>query len=172
MRLRASTRAAAFAVAVAGFAGSMTGIAWAPKNLFGSGIATTCEVRDGGAGQFQGSISLTGFTVSRGTLFGVGTMTGTCTPDAGSGFKATEIPHGSLALVPLSIETLSCDVLDVVLGDVSISSVGMTVHTAGRHLTVAPGSKAETARFCAAARLAGARSAVDMITPLNHLIFQ
>lgn len=172
MRLRASTRAAAFAVAVAGFAGSMTGVAWAPKNLFGSGIATTCEMRDGGTGQFQGTISLTGFTVTRGALVGVGTMTGTCTPDAGSTFKATEIPHGSVALVPLSMETISCDVLDVILGDVSIGSVGMTVHTAGRHLTVAPATRAEQARFCAAARLAGVRSAGQMITPLNHLIFQ
>ena len=171
MELRRSTRVAAFAVAVMAFAGSMTGIAWAPKNLFGSGIATTCDVRDGGTGQFQGSISLTGFSVSRGQLVGVGTMTGICSPDDGSTFKEMTLPP-TLALAPLSIDALTCDVLDVILGDVSISSAGMTVHLAGRHLTVAPATKAERGRFCAAARLLDARPAAEMITPLNHLIFQ
>jgi hypothetical protein len=165
------TRIAAFAVAVTAFAGSMTGIAWAPKNLFGSGIASTCEVKDGGTGQFAGSISLTGFTVTKGGIAGVGTVTGACTPDAGSAFKEIRVT-GAMAFVPLTIETLSCDVLDIVLGDVSLSNEGVTIHLAGRHLAVAPATKAEQARFCAAAKLLGARPAADMITPLNHLIFQ
>jgi hypothetical protein len=172
MRVRAATRAAAFAIAVAAFAGSMTGIAWAPKNLFGSGIATTCEVKDGGTGQFQGSLTITGFTVTKGQLVGVGTMSGTCTPDIGSTFKEEQLPLGTALLVPFSIDALTCDTLDLILGDISVSSVGMTVHTAGRHLVVAPATKAERARFCAAAKVVGARSAVEAITPLNHLIFQ
>lgn len=163
---------AAFAVAVTAFAGSMTGIAWAPKNLLGAGISASCNLADSGAGTFQGSISITGFTVDRGQLAAVGTMTGTCTPDVGGTAKPGEIPQGTMVLVPVSIDLLTCDVLDLLLGNVSIPSLGMTVFLSGRHLAVAPATKAERGRFCAAANLVGVRSPADVVTPLNHLIFQ
>lgn len=75
-------------------------------------------------------------------------------------------------LVPISIDLLTCDVLDVLLGEVPVGAVGMTVDLSGRHLTVAPASKAERSRFCAAARLLEERPATQMATALNHLIFQ
>ncbi|HEV2756317.1 MAG TPA: hypothetical protein VG318_11150 [Actinomycetota bacterium] len=172
MELRRSTRIGAFVVAVMAFAGSMTGIAWAPKNLLGAGITASCSLTDSGAGTFQGSISVTGFTVVRDGLAAVGTMTGTCTPDVGGTAKPVEIPQGTAVVVPVTIDLLTCDVLDVQLGNTSIPQLGMTVFLSGRHLVVAPGAKAERARFCAAARLLAERPAASMTTALNHLIFQ
>lgn len=75
-------------------------------------------------------------------------------------------------LVPVTIDLLTCDALDVLLGNVSIPDLGMTVFLSGRHLAVAPATKAERARFCAAARILAERPAASMVTPLNHLIFQ
>ena len=173
MKVRRSARVAAFAVAVMAFAGSMTGIAWAPKNLFGSGLSAACDVKDGGAGSFQGSLTITGFTVVKDQLAGVGSMTGTCTPNGGGRTgKPVEIPHGTSVLVPLSIDLLTCDVLDLLLGDVAVGDVGMSVYLSGRHLAVAPMGKAERARFCAAARVIATHPAVEKVIPLNHLIFQ
>lgn len=172
MELRRSTRIAAFGVAVMAFAGSMTGIAWAPKNLLGAGISASCEQKGTGAGTFQGSISVTGFTVVKDGLAAVGTMTGVCVPDAGGTAKPAEIPQGTMVLVPVTIDLITCDALDVLLGNVSIPELGLTVFLSGRHLTVAPATKAERARFCAAARMLAERPATSMVTALNHLIFQ
>lgn len=167
MRLRGSTRAAAFAVAVAAFAGSMTGIAWAPKNLSVHVIEADCEVKDAGTGAFLGSVTLTGFTILRGQLFGVASVTGTCTV-AGRNVAVSE----QRALVPVSIQELSCAKLDLMLGDLASASAGTTVRTAGSHLLVVPGSRSAEARFCAAERLAGIRPIADMLTPLGQLLFQ
>ena len=154
------------------FAGSMTGIAWAPKNLLGAGITAPCDLKDAGAGTFQGSISVTGFTVVKDQLAAVGTMTGTCSPDVGGTTKPVEIPQGTMVLVPLAIDLITCDVLDVLLGNASIPALGMTVFLSGRHLAVAPGTKAERARFCAAAKMLAERPPATVVTALNHLIFQ
>lgn len=169
MRFRASTRAAAFVIAVAGFAGSMTGVAWAPKNLSVQVIEAGCEVKDAGPGAFLGSVSLTGFTLVKGQLFGVGTVTGTCTLASGARVVA---PARGGVLVPISIQELSCDELDLVLGDVAIASVGMTVRTSGMHLFLSPGTSGAQARFCAAERLAAVRPLTEMLTPLGQLLFQ
>ncbi len=159
-------------MAVTAFAGSMTGIAWAPKNLLGAGITASCDLRDSGAGTFQGSISITGFTVVEDELAAVGTMTGTCTPEIGGAARPVEIPQGTTVVVPLAIDELTCDVLDLLLGTVSIPDLGMTVFLSGRHLVVAPATKAERARFCAAARLLGERPAASVVGALNRLIFR
>jgi hypothetical protein len=163
---------AAFAVAVMAFAGSMTGIAWAPKNLLGAGITAPCEQKDTGAGTFQGSISITGFTVVKDQLAAVGTITGVCTPEIGGDAKPVPIPQGTMVLVPLTIDLLTCDVLDVLLGNVPVPELGMTVFLSGRHLAVAPSTKAERARFCAAAKLLEQRPAASVAPALNQLIFQ
>jgi hypothetical protein len=169
VRLRRSTRAAAFAVAVAGFVGSMTGIAWAPKNLSVHVIEADCDVKDAGTGSFLGTVTMTGFTVVKGQLFGVTTVSGTCTLPSG---RRVVVPERERALVPVSIQELSCAKLDMVLGDVSIASVGTTVRTAGMHLFVFPDSKGAEARLCAAADLAARHSLSEMLTPLSHLLFQ
>lgn len=168
MRLRASTRAAAFAVAVAGFAGAMTGVAWAPKNLSVHVIETSCEVKNAGSGAFLGSVTLTGFTVDKGQVVGVVTVNGTCT----IGASRIATPTDSRVLVPVSIQELSCAQLDLVLGDVALASAGMTLRSAGIHIVLAPGSRGDEARFCAAERLVAVRSLAEMITPLNHLVVQ
>ncbi len=62
--------------------------------------------------------------------------------------------------------------LDLLLGTVSIPDLGMTVFLSGRHLVVAPATKAERARFCAAARLLGERPAASVVGALNRLIFR
>lgn len=167
MRLRGSTRAAAFAVAVAAFAGSMTGIAWAPKNLSVHVIEAACEVKDAGTGSFLGSVTLTGFTTIRGQLFGVASVEGTCTV-AGRAVTVSE-PR---ALVPVSIQELSCAKLDLLLGDLASASANTTVRTAGSHLLVVPGTRGAEARFCAAQRLAGMRPVSEMLTPLSQLLLQ
>lgn len=167
MRVRGSTRWAAFAVAVAGFVGSMTGVAWAPKNLSVHVIEADCEVKDAGTGAFLGSVTLTGFTTIRGQLFGVATVDGGCTV---AGRKVVVAQQG--ALVPISIQELSCAKLDLLLGDLSIASAATTVRTAGSQLLVVPGSRGAEARFCAAERLAGVRPIAEMLTPLGHLLFQ
>ena len=167
MTFSASTRAAVLAIAVAGFAGSMTGIAWAPKNLSVHVIEAGCQVKDAGTGAFLGTVSMTGLTVVKGQVFGVATVSGTCS----LGARNLVVTERS-ALVPVSIQELSCAKLDLLLGEVSISSAGMTLGTAGMHLFVVPGSRSDEARLCAAAGLAARRSVGEMLTPLNHLIFQ
>ena len=167
MRLRGSTRAAAFFVAVMAFAGSMTGVAWAPKNLSAHVIEAGCDVQGAGEGTFLGSVSLSGFTMIGDQLFGVGTMSGTCATRSGR----TVVSGGSL-LVPVSIQELSCHELDLLLGDTSVASAGLTVDTAGMHLFLSPGTKGSMARFCAAERLAANRSVAEMLTPLSQLLFQ
>jgi hypothetical protein len=169
LRLRASTRAAAFAVAVAGFAGSMTGVAWAPKNLSVHVIEAVCEVKNVGSGAFLGAVTLTGFTLDKGQVVGVATVTGTCTLGPGSTVAA---PAGTTVLVPVTIQELSCHELELTLGNVSIAAASMTLQTAGTQVFLSPGSRADEARFCAAARLAGTRSLAESLSPLNHLIFQ
>ena len=169
MRFRGSARTAAFAVAVTAFAGSMTGIAWAPKNLTVHVIEAGCEVDQSGAGAFLGAVTMTGFTVVDGQLLGVATVSGTCTLAGGS---RVAIPEGARALVPVSIQELSCAKLDLLLGDVSIASAATTVQTTGMHLVVFPGSKGDAARFCAAADLAARRSVVEMLRPLSQLFFR
>ncbi len=164
MRSRVPTRAAAFAVAVMAFAGSMTGVAWAPKNLSAHVIEAACEVKDAGAGEFLGSVSLTGFTTVDGQLFGAGTVSGTCTT------RSTKALVTGAILVPVSIQELSCHELDLVLGDVSSGNV--TVRTAGMHLFMSPGTRASMARFCAAERLAATRPLEEMLTPLSQLLLQ
>ncbi len=168
MRLRGSTRAAAFAVAVAAFAGSMTGIAWAPKNLSVQVIEAGCGVKDAGTGSFLGSVSLTGFTTAKDQIVGVATVTGTCTLTNG----ARTLPAGTSVLVPLSILELSCHELELLLGDVAIASAGMTLETGGLSIFLSPGSRGDQAKFCAAARLAATRSLAEMLTPLGQLLFQ
>lgn len=167
MRLRGSTWAAAFAVAVAGFVGSMTGVAWAPKNLSTHVVEAACDVKDQGAGAFLGSFSLTGFTTIRDQLFAVGTASGTCTTRGGN----VVVTEASL-LVPVSVEELSCHELDLLLGDTAIASSGMTVDTSGTHVYLSPGTRGAMARFCAAERLAATRPFADMLTPLSQLLFQ
>lgn len=167
MRLRASTRAAAFAVAVAGFTGSMTGIAWAPKNLSVHVIETSCEVRDAGSGGFLGSVTLTGFTMVRDRLFATATVDGTCTLANGT---KVGVPRSSTASVPVTVQELSCDELNLLLEDVSVG--GMTIHTGGTNLSIFPSSKGALARFCAAERLAANRSVGEMLTPLSQLLFR
>lgn len=164
MRMRGTTRAAAFAVAVAGFVGSMTGIAWAPKNLSVHVIEADCQVGSG-SGDFLGSVTLTGFTVVNGVVFGVATLDGKCTL-AGS----QVLVRGDRVAVPVSIEELSCHELELVLGDFSVG--GTTVRAAGTHLFLSPGSRAAQARFCAAERLAATHSVAEMTSPLSHLLFQ
>ena len=167
LRFRASTRVAAFGVAVAGFVGSMTGIAWAPKNLSVHVIEADCDVRDAGTGAFLGTVTMTGFTIVRGQLFGVATVSGTCA----LGARNVVVTQRS-ALVPVSIQELSCAKLDLLLGDVSIASAGTTLRTAGMHAFVFPASRGDEARLCAAADLAARHSVAEMLTPLSHLIFQ
>ncbi len=163
MRMRGSTRAAALAVAVAGFVGSMTGIAWAPKNLSVHVIEADCQA-GAGSGDFLGSVALTGFTVVDGTLFGVAAVDGKCT--LGSG----QVPvTGNRVAVAVSIEELSCHELELVLGDFSLG--GTVVETAGTHLFLSPGSRAAQARFCAAERLAATHSVAEMTSPLSRLLF-
>lgn len=164
MGFRVPTRAGAFAVAVMAFAGSMTGVAWAPKNLSAHVIEAACEVQGAGTGEFLGSISLTGFTTADGQLAGVGTLTGTCTT------RSTKTVANGSILVPVSVQELSCHELDLVLGDVS--TAGMTVRTAGMHVYLSPGTKGAMARFCTAERLAATRPLTEMLTPLGHLLFQ
>ncbi|HYO60684.1 MAG TPA: hypothetical protein VEU29_02165 [Actinomycetota bacterium] len=166
MRLRRSTRAAAFAVAVAGFVGSMTGIAWAPKNLSVHVIEAACDVKDAGSGEFVGSVTLTGFTLVKNQLFGVATVSGTCTLPNGTRVVTSERER---ALVPVSIQELSCAKLDLLLADVSIGTT--TLRTGGMHLFVFPGSKGDEAKLCAAADMAARRSVAEMLTPLSHLLF-
>jgi hypothetical protein len=146
----------------------MTGIAWAPKNLSVHVIESACDVKDAGSGGFVGSVTMTGFTLVEDRLFGVATVSGTCTLSSGG----RVVTDRRRALVPVSIKELSCAKLDLLAGDVSIASTGTTVRTAGTHLYVFPDSKGAEARLCAAAALAEKHSLADMLTPLNHLIFQ
>lgn len=147
----------------------MTGIAWAPKNLSVHVIEAGCDVKDAGSGSFLGAVTMTGFTVVNGQLFGVATLSGTCTLPSG---RRVVVPDREQALVPVSIQELSCAKLDMVLGDVSLASVGTTVRTAGMHLLVFPDSKGTQARLCAAADLAARRSVAEMLTPLGQLLFR
>lgn len=158
---------AAFAVAVMAFAGSMTGVAWAPKNLSVHVIEAPCEVKDAGAGDFLGSVTLTGFTTVKGQLFGVASVSGTCTVGA----RRVKVAEQS-ALVPLTIQELSCAKLDLLLGDVGIASADTTIRTAGMQLLLSPGSRGAEARFCAAERLAATRPVTEMLTPLSQLLLQ
>ena len=145
----------------------MTGVAWAPKNLSVHGIEAGCEVPDAGSGGFLGSVTLVGFTLVDGRLLGVATVDGRCT--IGS---TPVVVSGARAVVPVSVQELSCDELELILGDLSIASAGMTVQTAGSHLFVSPGSRGDQAKFCAAARLAETRSLAQMLTPLSQLLFR
>lgn len=146
----------------------MTGVAWAPKNLSVHVVESACDVKDAGSGAFLGSVTMTGFTLVKDQLFGVATVSGTCTlPSA-----RRVVTDRQRALVPLSIVELSCAQLDLLLADVSIPSTGTTVRTAGTHLYVFPDSKGLQARLCAASALAAKHSLAEMLTPLNHLIFQ
>ena len=167
MKVRGSTRAAAFAVAVAGFVGSMTGIAWAPKNLSVQVIEAGCAVKGAGSGSFLGSVTMTGLTMTNGQLAGVATVAGTCT--LGSGAKVV-LPAGTSVVVPVSIQELSCHELELTLGH--IASTSMTLQTGGLQLFLSPGSRGDQARFCAAARLAATRPLADVLTPLSQLLFQ
>lgn len=167
MRFRASTRAAAFAVAVMGFVGSMTGIAWAPKNLSVQVIEAPCEVKTVGSGSFLGSVTLTGFTMVKDQLTGVADVNGTCTLASG----AKTAVRGTGVLVPLSILELSCDDLTLrVLSDLTLA--GTTVKTANLDLFLTPGTPAAQARYCAAERLASTHSVAAMLTPLSQLLFR
>lgn len=167
MRFRASTKAAAFAVAVTGFVGSMTGIAWAPKNLSVLVIEAPCDVKTTGPGAFLGSVSLTGFAMVKDQLTGVAEVNGTCTTSSGGKLAV----RGAGVLVPLSILELSCDELALrLLGDVTVGST--TVKTAGLDIFLSAGTPAAHARFCAAERLAASRSVATMLTPLSQLLFQ
>ncbi len=162
-------RLGAFVVATAAFAGSMTGVAWAPKNLFGFGMTAGCATRDGG-GLFQGSVNLTGFTTQDGKLMALGTITGTCIPDADS-TKFVQL-RDQAVLVPVAVSLATCDALDLTLGIVQVPSLGVTVDLTGKHLVAAPATKAERGRFCAAANLLGARPAEEVAIPLTNLIFR
>lgn len=155
------------AVAVAGFAGSMTSVAWAPKNLSTHVIEADCTVANVGTGSFLGSISLTGFTMVGDQIAGVGTVSGTCTT------ASTKVitPRTSV-VVPLTIQELSCHELELLLGDVTYPGTGLTLETGGLTLFLSPGSSSAQARYCAAERLAGIRSLADMLTPLSQLLFQ
>ncbi len=166
MKVRGSTKAAAFAVAVAGFVGSMTGIAWAPKNLSVHVIEDDCTVANGASGTFLGSVTVSGFTLSGHRLFGVATVSGSCT--AGSQKVVVE----DQALVPVSIQELSCEELSLLLGDITAAAAGVTIGTSGTNLSVFPASRGARARFCAAERLAETRPAAEMLTPLSQLLFQ
>lgn len=146
----------------------MTGIAWAPKNLSVHVVETSCDVKDAGSGAFIGAVTLTGFTMVRDQLFGVATVSGTCTLGNGTRVAAPE----SRALVQLSIQELSCDELNLLLDDVGIAAAGMTVHTGGMNLSLFPGSRGDQARFCAAARLAANRPIAEVLTPLSQLLFR
>jgi hypothetical protein len=145
----------------------MTGIAWAPKNLSVHVIEAGCDVKDAGTGDFLGSVTMTGFTTVKGQLFGVASVSGTCTLPG----RKVLVAERS-ALVPVSIQGLSCASLDLLLGDVSIASTGTTVRTGGTTLALVPGSKGAEARFCAAAALAARHSVPEMLTPLSQLLFQ
>jgi hypothetical protein len=147
------------------FAGSMTGVAWAPKNLAVHVIEAPCAV-PAGAGDFLGSITLTGFTTVDGRLYGVGTVSGSCAT------RSTKVVAEGGIVVPVSIQELSCHQLDLVLGDVSMPATGLTVGTSGMHLYLAPGTRASQARFCTAERLAATRSLEEMLAPLSQLLFQ
>ncbi|HEX2056836.1 MAG TPA: hypothetical protein VHI71_00565 [Actinomycetota bacterium] len=164
MRLRGSTRAAAFAVAVAGFVGSMTGIAWAPKNLSTHVIEADCQTGSG-SGDFMGSITLTGFSVVNGQLVGLATVDGRCTLVTGQ-----ILVRGDRVAIPVTIAELSCHELELVLGDFSVG--GTTVRAAGTQLFLSPGTRAAQARYCAAERLAATFSVAEMTSPLSHLLFQ
>ena len=144
----------------------MTGVAWAPKNLSVHVIEAGCDV-NAGSGSFLGSVTMTGFTTVGDDLFGVATVSGTCTLP-GRSVVVTDVR----ALVPVIIQELSCAELDLLLGDVSIASAGLTIRTAGSHLLVFPGSRGGEARFCAAERLAGIRPVAEMLTPLGQLLFR
>jgi hypothetical protein len=168
VRFRRSGRTTAFAVAVAAFVTSMSGVAWAPKNLSVHVVEAACDVKDAGSGFFLGSVTLTGFTTVRGQLFGVGTVAGSCTT---AGRKVV-VRGTESVLVPLTIQELSCQKLDLLLGDVSVASLGLTVKTAGTHLLVFPGSRGDEAKFCAAERLAAVRPVTDMLSPLGQLLLQ
>ncbi|HEX2295746.1 MAG TPA: hypothetical protein VHN37_10600 [Actinomycetota bacterium] len=168
VRFSGSTRAAAFAVAVAGFVGSMTGVAWAPKNLSIHVIEADCQVGSG-SGDFLGSVTLTGFALDGSQLTGTATVAGTCT----IGSAKTVVPEGTRTSVPVSIQELSCDELRLTFGaDVSIAAPAMTIDTGGMQLSVFPGTRGAEARFCAAERLAATRSVTEMLTPLSQLFFQ
>ncbi len=169
MKVAGSTRAAALAVATTAFVGSMTGIAWAPKNLSVQVIEADCGVKDAGSGSFLGAVTLTGFTMAKDQLAGVATVTGTCT--LANGTKVV-LPAGTTVVVPLSIQELSCHELELTLGDVAIASAAMTLETGGLHLFLSPGSRGDQARFCAAERLARTRPLQEMLTPLGQLLFQ
>ncbi len=146
----------------------MTGVAWAPKNLAVHVVESACDVKDAGSGEFIGSVTMTGFTLVKGQLFGIATVSGTCTLPNGS----RVVTDRERALVPVSIQELSCAQLDLLVGDVSITRTATTLRTAGTHLYVFPDSKGLEARLCAAAALADKHSLADVLVPLNHLIFQ
>lgn len=152
---------------MSGFVGSMTGIAWAPKNLSVQVIEAPCEVKSAGSGSFLGSVSLTGFTMVKDQLTGVADVNGTCTLTNGT----RVVSQSSGVLVPLSILELSCDELALrLLSDVTMGST--TVKTANLDLFLSPGTRAAQARYCAAERLAATHSVAGMLTPLSQLLFQ
>lgn len=151
---------------MAGFVGSMTGIAWAPKNLSVHVIEAACDVKDAGSGTFLGSVTLTGFTTIRDQLFATATVEGSCTL---AGTKVLLGP-GTSAQVRVSVQELSCDELNLLLGDVSAGTT--TIRTDGTNLSIFPASRGAAARFCAAERLAASRSLGEMLTPLGQLLFR
>lgn len=145
----------------------MTGVAWAPKNLSVHVIETGCEVKDAGSGGFLGSVTLTGFTMVRDQLFATATVSGTCTLVNGT---KVVLPQSSTALVRVSVQELSCEELNLLLGDVAVA--GTTIRTGGTNLSTFPGSKGAQAKFCAAERLVANRTLAEMLTPLSQLLFR
>ena len=137
MRLSGSTRAAAFAVSLAAFVGSMTGVAWAPKNLSVHVIEAPCDVKDVGSGSFLGSVTLTGFTLVNGQVSGVASVSGSCM------LASRKVLVSGSAIVPVTVLDLSCAELDLLLGDVSVG--GTTIRTAGTSLGIFPGSRGSEA---------------------------
>ena len=98
------------ALAVAMFAGLMTGTAWAPKNLFTNVFSSTCTLSGatGATGRVNnGSFTLEGFTVGRdGQLMATGQLIALCDG------TAVDEEFNEAIVAPVSVLQADCEAFD------------------------------------------------------------
>lgn len=132
--LSAATAAALLAALVLPASASAAGTA-APSAATISNVSGTCSLPSGEAGNFAGSLDITRFVVRHGTLYGVGTLSGTCT---GSTTQATQTITNEAVRLPVDLNQSSgsCQILDLTLGPLHLDLLGLVVDLNQVHLTI------------------------------------